>query len=114
MTGSTVRRFLVIAVLLCAAPAAVADSGADLARAKQAMAAIQPDVRPAEVNRLDRERRYAIWNSYYTLLEQLGRMQVHYEMMTRHGWDRRAEFDAARDEFYLAIEALRELLPSDD
>ncbi len=107
------RRFLCIA-LLCAAPAAGADSGADLDQAKQALAAIQGDVSPARVNRLDGERRYAIWSEYYGLLEQLGRMQVHYEMMTRHGWDRRAEFDAARSEFERRLEALRRLLPSGD
>ncbi len=107
------RRIFLI-VLLCAASAAGADSGAELAQAKQALAVIQDDVRPAEVNRLDRERRYAIWNGYYGLLEQLGRMQVHHEMMTRHGRDRQTGFDAARVEFERGLEALRRLLPTDD
>ena len=114
MNGSTVRRLSGIAVLLCAAPAAGADRGAELAEAKLAMAAIQPDVRPLEVNRLDGERRYAIWDSYYGLLEQLGRMQVHYEMMTRHGWNRRVEFDIASGAFARELATLQRLLPAGD
>lgn len=107
-------RQLLCAAILCLAPAVGADTGADLARAKQALAAVQGAVKPAEVNRLGRERRSAIWSNYYGLLEHLWRMRVHHEMMTRHGADRRAEFAAAHADFARALATLRELLTPGD
>ena len=100
-------RGCLLVVLICAVPVAKADPGADLAQAKRNFEEIKRDVAPADVNRLDLKRRYLIWNDYYGLLEHLWRMEVHLEMMIRHGWDRRAEFDAARADFAATLESLR-------
>lgn len=106
MNRSRLRGCLLVA-LLCAVPVVNADPAADLARAKRNVEEIKRDVAPGEVNRLDLKRRYLIWNDYYGLLEHLWRMEVHLEMMTRHGWDRRAEFDAALANFAATLESLR-------
>ncbi len=111
MSGSRLRRWL-FAALLCAAPSAGADPAAELAQAKQKFDAIKRDVVPADVNRLDLKRRRLIWNDYYGLLEHLWRMEVHHEMMARHGWDRRIEFDAAFADFAATLESLRGRLPA--
>ncbi len=111
LSRSSLRRCL-LAALICAAPLVSADPVADLAQAKQKFDAIKKDVIPADVNRLDLKRRHLIWNDYYGLLEHLWRMQVHYEMMTRHGWDRRDEFDAALADFGATLESLLGHLPT--
>ncbi len=111
MKGPRLRRYLPVA-LLCAAAAASADPAADLAQAKQKLDAIKREVVPADVNRLDLKSRHLIWNDYYGLLEHLWRMEVHHEMMTRHGWDRRVEFDAAFADFAATLESLRGHLPT--
>ena len=109
MSASGLRRWL-LAALICTVPPASADLAADLAQAKQNFDVIKRAVVPADVNRLDLKRRHLIWNDYYSLLEHLWRMQVHHEMMTRHGWDRRMEFDAAFADFAATLESLRGLL----
>ena len=99
--------------LLGLATAAMADTAANLAQSKQALKAIQQRVTP-RVNRLPYERRREIWSAYYELLEQAWRMQVHYEMMTRHDRDRRVEFDTAHAGFERSLRNLSELLPADE
>ena len=111
-TRRSLRRLAAV-VLLGFAAAAVADSAADLGQSKRALEAVQQRVGPA-INRLPFERRRAIWSTYYELLEQAWRMQVHHEMMTRHERDRRVEFDTARAGFERSLEALHELLPADE
>lgn len=109
----TIRRSVCVA-LLCVAAAADADNSVDLERAKMALVGVQKAVIPDHVNRFEHERRFAIWSNYYALLEHYWQMQVHLEMMRRHGADRQAEFDATRDAFSRSLDTLRQLLSAGD
>ena len=99
-------------LLLLWAPVSIslADSGSDLAAAKQAFETVKRAV-TSDVNQLESKRRDAIWKNYYLALEQLQRMEVHHRMMTGHQQDRQAQFEQARTEFRRALANLQPLLP---
>ncbi len=92
----------------CAIPL-FADSAAELLRAKQAFDEVK-QFDAIRVNRLDLESRRAIWLRYYMVLELLGRMEVHQQMIERHDPDRQAQFNAVSAEFNREIDRLRESL----
>lgn len=83
--------------------------GDELARARIAFDMVKR-VPAVEINRLDGQRRRAVWSAYYGALEQLTRMDVHQRMMMQHGQERAAQFAAALAEFDLAMTDLERLL----
>ena len=102
------RNALCAAILACASPAG-ADTTADMARAKRALAEVTSfDSR--QVNRLGQAQRSAIWTQYYLLLEHYGRMRVHHEMISRHDFDRAQAFAAEEARFVRALAELQLLL----
>jgi len=102
------RGALCAAIFACASPA-WADTTADMARAKRALAEVT-SFDPQRVNRLGQVQRRAIWTQYYLLLEHYGRMQVHHEMILRHDFDRARAFAAEEARFLRALAELQLLL----
>lgn len=101
----------IFALSLLAAAGARADSGEELADAKQAFESVKIVIVTVEVNRSGPARRESIWAQYYRAVEQLQRMDVHHQMMIVHNHDRDEQFAAAYAEFTVALRALDELLP---
>ena len=95
-------------LLLLASPAG-ADSGDDLSSARSDFDRVQVTI-VVRVRAIDPQRRADAWAQYYLALEQLQRMDVHQQMMTRHNQDRRAEFSRAHAEFRGALEQLARIL----
>ncbi len=98
-------------ILLLVAIPVRADSGADLATAKADFDQVQQSI-IVEIRAIDPELRGAAWGQYYRALEQLRRMDVHHQMMTRHNQDRQAEFGKAFVEFRSALDELDKILVS--
>ena len=100
---------LTLLMLLLLVTPVRADSSADLATAKTAFDQIQQTIIP-RVGAIDPELRGAAWGQYYRALEQLQRMDVHYQMMTRHKQDRARQFGKAYVEFRSALDELDKIL----
>lgn len=108
--GNFMKLIIVLAVLVSVAGLVRADTREDLANAADDFERAKIAV-SSQVNKLDQEKRVAIWTQYYLALEHLQRMKVHHKMMDQHNEDRSEQFRKAYSEFTYALEKLFELVP---
>ncbi len=104
-------KLLLLFLLLLLATPSQADPETDLAVAKKSFDRVQQTI-IARTKAIDPELRGAAWGQYYLALDRLRRMDVHYQMMTRHQQDRSADFNKSLGEFRGALEQLEEILSS--
>ena len=101
----------ILLLLLFHGTPVLADTAADLAAAKASFDQVQQTI-IARTKQIDPELRGAAWGQYYLALDQLQKMDIHQQMMSRHQQDRKDQFTRANETFHQALRDLEKLLAS--
>ena len=106
------RMIAVLTLLLMAVSPVLADNRQDLAEATEQFKTVKARISD-QVNSLPQAQRSAIWTQYYLALDHLGKMEIHWRMMSQHDVDRSRQFQESYAKFVAAIDELNLLIPQE-